>query len=123
MSGSPKVQPGAYFGNGGNPCDYGLDLFLREPAVVAEFERRSVRVGVPGRHLAFDDRFANGLAPGADFGVGRERHRRDLALTVAVGALIEDDRRDVFGESHASGLLPIHDQRRSRAKRHEQTDE
>jgi hypothetical protein len=99
---------------GVDPGDDGLALFLREPAVVAEFERRSVRVGVPGRHLAFNDRFADGLAPWADFGVGGERHRRDLARTVTVGALVEDDRRDVFGEGHASGLVSVHDQRRRR---------
>src|SRR5262245_28257667 len=97
-----------------DPGDYGLALFLRKPAVVAEFERRSVRVGVPGRHRALNDRLADGFAPRADFGVGSERHRRYLALTVAVGALVEDDRRDVFGEGHSRGLVSVHDQRGSR---------
>src|SRR5262245_38136331 len=97
-----------------DPGDDGLDLFLRKPAVVTEFERRSVWISVPGQHLAFNDRLANGLAPQTDFGVGNEQHRRDLALTVAVGALVEDDRRDIFGEDHTHGLVSVHDQRRSR---------
>src|SRR5262245_27089609 len=74
-----------------------IDLRLGQAAVVRELPR--ARIGVPGRHLAADDFFADGLGPGARVFVTQQRHRSRLARTMAFGAVLEKDRRDVFAKS------------------------
>ena len=47
-----------------DPGDDSVNLFFDEPPVIAELERRRVRVGIPGRHRAFDHLFSDRFAPG-----------------------------------------------------------
>jgi hypothetical protein len=78
-----------------HPGDDGVDLLLRQAAIVAHLEA-VVGVGAPGRHLARHDLAANHLRPGPDVFVGEKSHRRHFTRAVARRALVEHDRRDVF---------------------------
>jgi len=52
-------------------------------AVNRHFARLAdARIGVPGRHHAADDFFADAAGPGASVFVAQERHRRGFARTV-----------------------------------------
>jgi len=53
---------------------------------------------VPGRHLSAGDLFADSFGPGARLFVGQQGHRRDVAGAMATGAMLVENRRDIFGE-------------------------
>ncbi len=84
------------------PADDRVDLAVAQAQVVAE--RAVRRVGVPRRHRTRADLLPDRASPGARIGVGEQRHRRDLARTMAARALVEHDRRDVAAEGRRAGI-------------------
>src|SRR5215813_7168095 len=58
-----------------------------------------MRIGMPGRHFAAEDFFANTAGPRASLSVIQERHRRGFARSVALDAILEEDRRHILVES------------------------
>ena len=69
-----------------------IDLRLRQRAIVGEVAE--VRVGEPWRHLAEAHGFLDRGSPRACLLIGQERHRPDLAGTMAFLAARLKDRQD-----------------------------
>jgi hypothetical protein len=83
-----------------DPGDYRFDLLLRQTAVIGP--PAGMRIGVPGRHLAIQDFFANRFGPGTDVFVSQSRERRGFARAMTLGAILEEERSDVFVECQVS---------------------
>ena len=80
-----------------HPSCQRVDLGLGERSVVAEMS--VARIGEPGRHFARDHRSRIALAQGRVSRVSEERHGRDFARTVALLAMLLEDRKNVFVEN------------------------
>src|SRR5712692_541448 len=79
-----------------------FDLCLTQPTVVRELLVMSI--GVPGWHLLCNNFFFYRTSPGSRVLVGQERHRRSLAGTVTLGAVLEKNRRHVAVERDFLGV-------------------
>src|SRR4029450_9488028 len=86
-----------------DPGDYCFDLLARQTAVISPLA--GMRIGAPGRHLASQDFFANRLGPGTDIFVSQSRERRGFARAMTFGAILEEERSDVFVECQVSCRL------------------
>ena len=58
---------------------------------------------MPRRHRPVTHFISDRLGPGTDFLVGHQRHRRDFARAVALGAVLVQDRRDITRECRPPG--------------------
>ena len=79
---------------GVRPLDQDLLLVVAQAALVEERALR--RRGVPGRHVTFADFVTNVLGMRPDVVIRQERHRRDLARTMAGRAVAKEDWGDVL---------------------------
>ena len=94
---------GPFRGPALRPSDDRVDLRLAEGPDV--LEPPVAHIGVPGGHLPRDDLFLDRPRPGPRLLVRGERHRSHLAVPMAAGAVVENDRRHVGVEGrHPFGL-------------------
>src|ERR1039458_5855457 len=77
-----------------HPGDDGVDLLLREAAVVRKMAVGRIRQ--PGRHSALQYFLADGLGPRAHLFVGDQRHGSGLSGAMALHAATEQNGRDVL---------------------------
>ena len=83
---------------GVDPPDDGVDLRVAERSIVDELLDPDALVQMPRRHLAAGDPRLDRSDPRADLLVGHERHRPDVAGTMADLAFLLEDGRHVLGE-------------------------
>ena len=98
-----------------HPRHDGVDLRLRQAAVVAHLQR-VCGIGSPRRHLTRDHLVLDHLGPRPHVLVRRERHRGDLATAVTRRAIVEDDRSHVLrerGHGGGGGMSAGHDRERT----------
>src|SRR5580704_385003 len=77
-----------------DPRDQRLPIAGGERRIVREFS--IVRIGVPGRHLSAQHGASNGFRPRPRLSKGQQRHRRRFAGTVAVLAMLLENRLNIF---------------------------
>ncbi len=79
---------------GVRPRGQSVDVGLAQAAVVGEVAVS--RIGEPGRHLAAQHRGPDRLRPGPRALISQQRHRADLARTMAGLAVLLQDRQDIL---------------------------
>src|ERR1700693_2119268 len=75
------------------PGDQRFLFLIGEAAIIREGSARLH--GMPGRHSAESDSGSNGLSPGPGVIVREQRHGGDVTGTVAAGAVLIQNRRDI----------------------------
>ena len=88
-----------------DPPNDGVDLRTGQGPIVLEVLDSDRLVDVPGRHLTCLDPVLDRACPGPHLGIGLQRHRRDVARSVASLALRPEDRRDVLAEGRCGVIL------------------
>ena len=91
-----KIRGITFRGTRIDPADDRLDLALAEPAIVGKLANTGI--GVPWRHRAPQDLFANRPRPWAHLLEAHEGHRRNLAGAMTGLAALLKNRHDVLSE-------------------------
>src|SRR5439155_12606452 len=103
---APAVDERAWFGSvdritlwraGIDPRHQGLFLARRQREVVREFS--VVVIGMPGRHLAAENRASNSLRPRPRFFIAQQRHGCGFARAMTTLAAVLQNRLYVLVES------------------------
>ena len=78
------------------------DLIDTETSVMGKFYEASFRQ--PGRHVSLLHHLSHLFGPLFDIGVRQQVERCGLVWTMAIGAMLKNDRRNVFVESQRAVL-------------------
>jgi hypothetical protein len=84
-----KIFGIAFAGAGSDPGVDGGDVGVAEAGIVEELAY--LGIGVPGRHLALYDRFANLSRPGTGIFICHQRHGSDVVGTMAGDTVLVED--------------------------------
>src|SRR5215469_2125245 len=87
-----------------HPLADDLQVFLGEPAIIAELAKTLHRV--PGRHAAFEYLLLDGLSPGPGFLICHQRERRSAGM-MAGDAVLVDDPRYVLRPGDLGGIKGV----------------